>query len=1319
MIFLFMKHIYYLFITLVISFLAIIQQPACAQDAWDDLNTFSLNKVAPHVNIIPYADEGDIPELRYYRSPYYRSLNGIWKIRVVDNPDECPKYFFQSDFDASSWDDIKVPGNIETQGFGIPVYANVHNEFPSNPPYAPRDFNPTGCYVTDFQVPESWHGRRVFIKFGAVRSAMYLYVNGTRVGYSEDSKTPAEWDITKYVHSGSNRLALKVIRWSDGSYLECQDMWRMSGITRDVCLYSTPRVFVSDYKVIASMDEKSGNGLLDLNIDLSTTLTSPMSMDMELLDAEGKSVFRQEKKIEVHDWFVFYPGHECIIPSVRPWTAETPYLYTLILRLKSANGTLVETLGSKVGFRNVAIKEAEYYVGDTVMRTRQLCVNGRPITIRGVNRHEHSPYTGQYVSRQEMEFDIMLMKHLNINAVRTCHYPDDEYWYELCDRYGLYIWDEANVESHAQGYGEHSLAKKEEWADPIIYRVNNMLHRDRNYPSVIVWSLGNECGNGVAMEKAYRFLKAKENQRPISYERAELDWNTDIVGIMYPSVEYLSDYCSEWRQRADRYERTEAPLVDYDKKEIQQLSRRRPYIMVEYCHAMGNSMGGLKDYWDTISKYPQLQGGFIWDWVDQSFLIPGSADSSLSVLPIKAANDSIAAAIQSPVSWYAVGGDLGSLPGIRHDDAFCANGVVGSDRKPHAHANEVQQVYQYLNVRQITLPSGEQYYTLHNDFNFRDANDFICHYKIFSSHRDSIYADTIHPHLPAGQSCRLRFRMPELNPLPGERIFIRFNFTGDSYEVDDPYDSVASWIFSENSHDEFEMTDFDYIDLGPDTLSVSPAKMVHSYDAASAIVTMGMPDLFSLQIDAANGAITQFQYKGTQLLHNPIRWNFFRPPTLNDRVDGYGYHAWEGLANLQPQLRSCYVFDKLGSVMARMTYELLSPEGRIISMGIEIESNPAGVTELRYAVDPFGSYRTLPKLGIQLGIDSSCHQVQWWGNYYENYPDRCQALWQGRHCAEPQEVCGELHVVPQESGNRSAFWTSFALGDKLLSFCSSSDSPLNFSIRQYDDTVIAQSRRIKDLLPADHFVVNIDYAQAGLGTATCGPGVRPPYRISGDQYHRFGFVLVPADQSDSVNLWRYCNFSYLMDNELMPALPNPFANCVDSVSVFVYGDNSQPADRPSSSYIGGFPKALFDGRLGITGNYAEGWAGFLGRDSIDVTVRLSEPVDLQKVSLGFCHAPSDWVLQPNQVQVQWSKNGTQFSPWVRLSPANAHSDPSSQKRRISIERLFAPRRGLFHKAEAPKVQYLRFRIHCQSQLPESHPYAGHPAWLMIDEISVK
>ena len=1312
-----MRKVHYACILLTLGMLLCCGGVCSAQDEWNDVGTWSVGKVPPHANVIPYADEEDVAMLGYQRSPYYRSLNGKWRFRLVENPYACPKGFYERDFDATAWDEIEVPGNIELQGFGTPVYTNMRNEFPSTPPYAPTEFNPTGCYVHDFELPESWRGRRVVIRFGAVRSAMYLYVNGKKYGYSEDSKSPAEWDITQSVRPGKNRVAVMVMRFCDGSYLECQDMWRMSGITRDVYIYSTPRVHISDYKLVARIDERSGDGLMELGVDLSGRAAAHMVVEAELRDSSGARVWSMQRRMEPHDWTTHFDGEGCRVAKVHPWTAETPYLYTLIMRLQNAGGVTTETIGCKVGFRNVEIRDVEYRgvsmeygVGDPaialgypILTTQQLCVNGVPITIKGVNRHEHSPYTGQYVTRAEMEFDIMLMKHMNINAVRTSHYPNDEYWYELCDRYGLYVWDEANVESHAQGYGENSLAKKKEWSWPMQYRVNNMYHRDRNHASVIAWSLGNECGNGVATEHTYRYLKRLDDTRPVTYERAELDWNTDVVEVMYPSVDYLSDYCSEWRKVDDAFVRTEKTPSSPDPDENLQDNHRRPYIMAEYCHAMGNSMGGLRDYWDTIEKYPPLQGGFVWDWVDQSFVMDSTANGV-------------------PQRWYAVGGDLGSLPGVEDDDAFCANGVVGSLRIPHAHANELQKVYQCLKVTQHRDSTGEEYYMLHNCFNFRDASDFVCECRLFSSLRDSLYCDTIYPSLPAGESCRLPFRMPEVQPLPGERFFVRFNFTGDSYEVDDPYDAGTSWILSENSHDEFEVKT---IDSPTDSIELGEASMRDFFwglNKEQHQVSLGREDLFSLTINTDNGYMTSYKYRGVEMLKAPLRWNFWRPPTLNDLVDPYGARAWEGLDHLQASPVSCEVTpigdpDRMAEV--DMLLELSTPEGNSMLLRQIVEADAEGRLQLCYMLQPRGSYRTLPRLGVQVGVDTACDQVEWWGNFYETYPDRNQAQWQGLNRSAAADVCGELHVVPQESGNRAAYWVSLELKDRRLSFCSADTGRVGFGLRRYTDSVMTAARRIKDLTPSNYYVVNIDARQAGLGTATCGPGVSERFRISGDSVQQFRLAMVPSMLADSVNLWRYCGYYFDTPPEMKKDMPKGHHNHIESVTVKTYGDSTQPANQPNTTYSNGFPKTLHDGRLGIAGNYSDGWTGFSGRDSIDFNIVLDEPLTLDRISAGFCHSPADWVVRPLRVEIQWSQDGKRYTPWQPLEPVRPIVNEGKESRRLMLRRTFAPRQGLFHPAEARGVRYVRLRVHCQPTLPLWHPYSGEPAWLMVDEITIQ
>lgn len=1167
-----------------------------AQKPWNDLEQYSVNKPLPHTNIIPYSDESGIETLAYQQSDYYRSLNGTWKFRYVDSPSQTPSGFYHSGYDVSKWDDITVPGNMELQGFGIPVYVNVKNEFPSNPPYAPTDYNPVGCYVTDFEVPEAWRGRRTLIKFGAVKSAITLYINGKEVGYSEDSKTPAEWDITKYVHAGKNRLAAKVYRWCDGSYLECQDMWRMSGITRDVAIYSTPMEYIFDYKVMALMDKQTyKQASLDVLIDFSRQLRQYYTVEATLKDGDH-IVASSRQKTKAGDWYLNFIPKDFQLDSITPWTPENPKLYTLVLKMIDQQGTVKEVTGCKVGFRTIEIKQV--HEGD---RYKLLCLNGEPVTIKGVNRHEHSAIGGHYVTREEMERDVKLMKEYHINAVRTCHYPDDEYWYELCDRYGLMVWDEANVESHAQGYGEGSLAKKEEWTEPILYRINNMLKRDRNHACVMVWSMGNECGNGVCFETAYRFLKDKDNTRPISYERAELDWNTDIVGIMYPDVDYLSKYARNKRNK-------------------------RPYIMVEYCHAMGNSMGGLSDYWDTIDKYPILQGGFIWDWMDQSFWMDAQG---------KRTTDS------TQISWFAVGGDLGALPNLKDDDAFCANGMIASTHQPHAHAEEVKAVYGLVKSDELRVKSDE-----------------------WATSRQSVSPDY---------------------PKSQQKIHV---------------DNQENNIILSN-------------------------------------------DKFSLTIDKRNGYITDYKVEGHKLIDSPIRWNFWRPPTLNDLVDRNGARAWEGLDNLQSSCRSLLtrkVKSDNFQFEVMLTLDLESPDGRHLTLQETASVAGDGNIQLRFDLAPNGSYRSLPKMGIQLALDSSFSTCEFEGNLLESYPDRRTAKQWGTWNKTMQELQGEMHVVPQESGNHEANYVAFGNGQHKILFIS--DTTLNFSIRAYEDSTLTKSKRQNQLTPAGHWVVSVDHKQAGIGTATCGPGVRNPYILSGDSSYHYAFSIITLNANEDV----VKSFESKVKNDESKVNSDeskvkksgkrnesrvkksekakPQTNTSQSKPATRLSQPTGPkingiscSEAPSENYCKGFPEVLYDGRRGVAGDFQEGWIGFSGTDSLMFSVTLNDKALVQTFEVGFCHHPNDWVLMPENVEIQWSADSVIWSDWHTLKQLTTLQDLETDCLRTRWQYGFTKEdfKGNLKKG----IRYIRMRVSCSNPLPVWHPYFGKPAWTMIDEITVK
>lgn len=580
-------------ISLILAAWTFLAEPSAATEKttvhdWENPKIFGTNKERAHATFTPYLTAEDA--LNGIK-PCTKSLNGKWKFNCVDKPADRPVDFYKESYDVSKWDEINVPGNWQTQGYDIPIYVNHPYSFrPANPPYIPADNNPVGSYRTTFTVPDSWDGQNIYIHFAGVSSAFYLWINGEKVGYSQESRTPAEFNITKYLRKGENTLAAEVYRYSDGSYLECQDFWRISGIFRDVWLYSTPRTHIRDFRVVTDLDEKYENATLKLNVivqNYSEETLDKFTVHSTLYDADYKLTAEDESKPgsleSVSSENELEIQLSTPVSNPKKWTAETPYLYTLVLELKDAQKKTIQATAIKIGFRKVEIKNG------------QLLVNGIPIIIRGVNRHEHDPIKGHYVTDDTMIKDIILMKKNNISSVRTCHYPNIPRWYELCDQYGLYVTDEANIESHGMGYGERSLAKNPEWMEAHLDRTQRMVQRDKNHACVIVWSLGNEAGDGVNFNATAKWVRENDPTRPIHYERTGNGPNTDICCPMYPSVNWCITYASR--------------------------PQKRPLILCEYAHAMGNSTGNFSLFWDAVYKYPHFQGGHIWDWVDQGLQV--------------------------------------------------------------------------------------------------------------------------------------------------------------------------------------------------------------------------------------------------------------------------------------------------------------------------------------------------------------------------------------------------------------------------------------------------------------------------------------------------------------------------------------------------------------------------------------------------------------------------------------------------------------------------------------------------------------------------
>ncbi len=1006
---------------------------------WNDLSVYQVNKMPPRADV---AVASGI------------CLNGDWQFAYCESPKDRIKDFYKTDFDATDWGTMPVPGNWELNGYGNPVYVNVANEFKSNPPYAPTEYNPVGQYRHEFEVPYDWKNQNVYLKIGAVKSAMYLWINGQFVGYSEDSKTPAEFDITPYINYGKkNLLALEVYRFSDGSYLEAQDFWRMSGITRDVVIYSKPKLNIYDYFVKAGLDENYANGIFECDVTLNfdwKTLPKKFSVEMTIKGADKngkyleKTVEKELKKKELKPFKDkgFYNLHfsKTIIENVMPWSAEIPRLYKLEIIIKDKKGNILETVGTDIGFRTVEMKDG------------QLMVNGEPVLIKGVNRHEHSGITGQYVDHKTMERDIQLMLENNINAVRTCHYPDDEYWYWLCDTHGIYVIDEANNESHPQGYEENSLAKKEEWKDAFLYRCKNMVERDKNHPSVIVWSVGNECGNGVCTKACYDWMKQRDT-RPVICERAIYDYNTDYIGLMYAGVDYLTAF-------AERH-------LD---------SLNRPFIMVEYCHAMGNSCGGLQDYMEVFEKYPQLQGGCIWDFVDQTII---QYD-------------------ENGKKWYAAGGDLGSIPDCGNDDSFCVNGLVTSDRIPHQHMQEVKKCYQNIRVKPYRMVDGV--FVVENHYNFTNLCDFDCEYEIFSNEK-TLMKGTINLDCEPGKTQKVYIRLPEsifFTDNPNVEFFVNFSFKirhdnsllPAGYEI--AYEQLQFDVPIK------EEVDFDKIE----TLNLKQN---------NDIILLSNND-FSFTIDKKEGVPTSYIYKGVEMHAGAMRPNFWRAPTLNDDADWNGRRKWEaaGLDSLVIGNKTFEVsrIDK-GTVGVYVDLEFLNKEGELVLKTNQLYVvNGNGKVDVTMTVMSTELVETFPKIGTQLRMPLAFDKVRYFGKDTENYPDRNASGKVGVYDRNAADFF-EMHEEPQESGNRTEVrWFEVAdeKGNGIRVSCG--EEHLNFSIYQYSDEALTKAERINQITPADFWTVNIDYRQAPLGTATCGPGALDKYLIK-NQIYEYSFKIQP------------------------------------------------------------------------------------------------------------------------------------------------------------------------------------------------------------------
>ena len=1050
---------------LLLSFACMMTASAYGQKTpvWQDPNVNQVNREVRRADFFAFESmekaKGDKSQ-----SSRFLSMEGMWKFHFVKNHQDAPVGFFSLKYDDSQWTDFPVPGLFEMNGYGDKIYKNVGyswgTTFKSDPPYIGETNNYTGSYRRTFDLPQDWKGQEVFFHVGSATSNLSLWVNGQYVGYSEDSKVAAEFNITKYLKKGSNLIAMQVMRWCDGSYLEDQDFWRFTGIAREVYLYARPKVHVEDFFINADLKNDFKEGVLSGEVKIASA--KGKTLELQLMDSQGKEVRQTSATMFNNGPFTFRLE---TLGTVKAWTAETPNLYTLIMTLKQGDKVL-EVIPQRIGFRHVEIKDG------------QLLVNGQPILIKGADRHELDPDGGYIVSVERMIQDIKIMKYMNINAVRTCHYPDDPRWYDLCDEYGIYLTAESNLESHGMGYGDGTLAKRQDFERAHLERQQGNMMSFKNHPSIIVWSLGNEAGYGPNFEKAYDWVKAYDKTRPCQYEQARSDGKTDIFCPMY----YGYEDC-------EKYAKGDNP---------------RPLIQCEYAHAMGNSMGGFKEYWDLIRKYPKYQGGYIWDFVDQ-----GLRD-------------------KSPVTGkeiFTYGGDYGRYPASDYN--FNCNGIIAPDRRLNPHAYEVRYYYQNVWVADKGLKEGQV--EIYNENFFKTLDDLELEWFVGGAsgghhhnngnrpegmtfgHGGKVDISGIAPQERKVITIDAMKQVAErvLGHHGDQEIFVVFQFkTREAQPLIDKGQIVARQQFVLNSYQFPKISEYsensDYSDI-----TKEETESYVRFNAAGTTLTIGK----------WSGWIDYLDIDGQTMLvdRESITPEFWRAPTDND----YGawlqqrFGVWK---NPQMKLKDCQVGDN--SVAA--TFDMPEVQA-VLTMTYTLQPNGEVVVNEHFVPNPPKEGRDVVRIppmfryGMQLQMPKGFDTVEYYGRGpVENYIDRNSSEFLGVY---QNKVSDEYYsyVRPQESGNHTDVrWFRITDGKgrglELYSDAAMEVSALHFLTEDLDDGPVKEKtwgRHSGDLVERSLTQVHIQQRQMGLGCVNSwGAWPRQEYLVPNKE-RSFTFVIRP------------------------------------------------------------------------------------------------------------------------------------------------------------------------------------------------------------------
>ena len=1000
---------------------------------WENLSVFKVNTTKPHAHFELYGSK--IQKLNKKKSNLEELLNGEWSFKLFKTPKETPLNFYKPNFDRSDWKKIPVPANWQFHSEDFPIYSNIIYPYEINPPFMPKDYNPVGCYFRTFSVSNKWDNHQIFLHFAGVNSAFYVWLNGKKVGYSEGSKTPAEFDITKYLKKGENELALQVIRWSDGTYLEDQDFWRLSGIERDVRLYASPKnASIRDFTVQTNLNETYDSARLKLNVLLSnfSDVKSKGSVSFELMEKD-ETILKSTKAFNLKKLSQKFLESILMVDNVKLWSAEQPNLYTLWIRVFDKKGVETHALSQSVGFRQ------------TVIENGQFLINGKPVLFKGVNRHEHDEWTGHVITKESMFRDIKIMKENNINAVRTSHYPNDPYWYELCNKYGIYVIDEANIETHGFHYKkEDTPAYKPEFEAMHLDRIERMVIRDKNQPSIISWSMGNEAGDGPVFVKGYNWIKNYDTTRPVMYERTsehpyfktekieiELEPHTDYMSWMYAPMEMIkSEYLNRFPDR--------------------------PFIWCEYSHAMGNSNGNISDLWDMVRNERQMQGGFIWDFVDQG----------------------LAAIDEDGKKYWKFGGDF--APDKYHTDGnFCLNGIVNSDRTPHPALDEVKYVYQ--NVHATWADNSKSQIALFNENFFTSLSNYDLKVALLEN------------------GVELESYNLNLQTAPQETELFELSFKSDLNSNKDYHVNIYGLLkddglvrekghiaFSEQLKLKETKTQFIYNNYEND---------IHITESENELkLNSGK---LSVEFDKIRGVLKSLSFSEKEYLLKSPKPHYWRAPTDND----YGnkmptrLKAWKNASENQKLISFDYNKIKNG-FLVEAVFDLIdvNSEAKMTYL-IQSEGNLKVTHSLRYGG---GIDNTeIPRVGVNMQLLSNLTNVEWYGRGpHENYIDRKASAFKGIYNFQVEDMKFE-YGRPQENGYRTETKQLILSDDNGNGIEFKGLPEFSFAVHNnltddYDDGEFKKSKRrdkqnkkvmshLNDIKPKLLLNLNIDLGQMGVG----------------------------------------------------------------------------------------------------------------------------------------------------------------------------------------------------------------------------------------------